>query len=208
MPPHALKVWKHKKIQRKEIEKAWRDWQAGRRQRERLIPHSNKASFLWQRVVFALGHSTLVTVRRFPSIKGAVFYMKHSKHIDKELMASNPKKFVLQPVQFFSRRGANILERVYPGPDFHMLQYKHGRYYEALKKRLKRKGINLDKKEDYLRVFNAFNDGRNEAIRIAQRKGLVFNLEIPNMLVLDFDPKTEKVVLGFIDRETPMSIQE
>jgi len=201
-----LKIFQPKTVKPEHVERLWREWQKPEKPKKRLVDGYSQCG----RKVWALSPTLLATVRRFGTPEQAKEYIEHSKQVEAEVMEANPKKFVLQPTQFIDVRGANILERVYPGPDclhFRLSRRSLGsnpRYFAALKRRLERKGINLDKQAQLFEmeriVYEAFLE-----LRELGASGI---REEINTLFLDFDPKTQKVLFAIIDHAYKGSICE
>lgn len=140
-----VRQFKPRKVKREDIGRFWESWGAQRRKGKRLISESS----LWSRSVFAFSPSILVTVRRFENVERASRYVLNSRKNEQQIINAKPKSFDIQPIEFIDRREANLLERVYPGPDCYQFGFREGRYSGALKRRLKRKGIDLDKKSGF-----------------------------------------------------------
>lgn len=198
----GLKLFPTKKLDRKYIRDFWKNWQKPERARKKL--------FLSGREVLRVSPTTLGTVRKFRTTEEARAYVRNTMLIEKTIMDEKPKTFELQPVQFFSRKDSLLLEGVYRGPDVNAFMFpelKEPRYLESLKKRLKRKGIDLDKKEVFLKIKKIVSKAYEELLRIEVAK-MPIATEACNLLFLDFDPKTKKVLFAIVDHEQPRSIQE
>jgi hypothetical protein len=207
IPLTQKSVFKPKKVKPELIEKFWREWeeQHAREPKEEDKRRERLASKPWTRTVWALSPSVAVTVRRFRSEEFAKKYMESQREIEKTIIKKiNPVHFSLLPVQFFGRRGPNILERVFPGPDVFHFEYKDGRYYRALKRRLKRRGINLDDPKDYRLVERAALRALGELTKKYRRIAVID----VNVIFLDYDPRTRKALLAIVDHELPDSIKE
>ncbi len=199
----ALRIFPRKKIGKRRIGLFWADWEQGKRARGILVPS------YWKRKVMAISGTALVTVRRFPGPGKAREYAKNQMMVEREIMMMNPKHFVLQPVQFFGIRGNNLAERVYPGPDCKHFSRGEGRYFNALKKRLKRKGI--DMATDYRKLSHILYEAMKELQGIGyimRKKGIGISAIHNNFLVLDFDLEGKKALIAIIDREYPASLPE
>ena len=163
----------------------------------------------WAREVFAVGSGMIGTVREFGDVKLASEYVRNQKIIEKVIMRFKPKLSVIQPVQFISRNGRFILERVYMGPNVSDFLGRRGRYFNALSKRLKKKGIDLSKQKDYNLVASAVENALRElddCYIVRSREGINFNPTADvNKVLLDFDPKTKNVLFVIIDHENPAS---
>ncbi|MFA4855938.1 MAG: hypothetical protein WC634_05130 [archaeon] len=186
------------------IKKFWKEWQNPEKARQELLPGTP-----WHRKVLALSPTTLATVRRFRNPEEARQYVINTLNIERTVREANPKKFALQQVQFFSRKGNLLLERVYPAQsvDFVLNVLRKSRHSEALKRKLKRKGINLNNSEHYLRFEDAVQQAYEELLKIEKTK-LQTRIHPVNILVLDFDPATSRVLFAIIDHELPPSIKE
>ncbi len=194
---NALRVFPDKKVSRKYIAEFEESWQDGNRAKRKLSGYPT----FWKREVIRFSPSTVVTVRKFRSTESAIAYMKNQRIIERKMAKSNLKHAVIQPIQFFGRSGKNVFERVYTGVDFHSFKGKSGHNYPALKRRLKRKRIDLDKQRDYEKIEKIVNDTRGELYGVVSSSS-------SNVLILDVDPKGKKVLIGVIDHESPPSIRE
>ncbi len=199
----SCRVFKEKQIDKKYIKQFWKDWQKPEKTKKTLIPDSH-----WTRTVLRVSPTVLGTVRRFKNAKEARRYIKNSKENETQIIEANPKLFVLQPIQFLSKKGNLVLERVYTGPDCINFYLKKGRYFSALKRRLRIKGINLDQEKDFSNVKKHLERALDELQKIIYFKKIYITINDVNYLLLDFDQKTKKFILGIIDHENPRSIQE
>jgi len=203
-PSAPLRVWADKAVAPEQVQAFWRKVGSGEKVQKRLLPGTK-----WARDVLAVSPSALTTVRRFYGEKNAALYMRNSRLIVERLMAENPRTFVIQPVQFISRHGSMVLERVYPGVDMEHFGKRIGRYFWVLQRRLQRKGIDLGNERQFRRVKDALENAYKEAQEIRKRcGGLDFTTSKQNYLLLDFDPTTRKVLLAIIDHEFPGSKTE
>lgn len=200
MPVRPFEPFKHREVEKKHIKTFWKLSEKKYTRGKILHPSSG-----WDREVYALSPTQLVTVREFETAKDAKQYVENSNEIIQKSNNQKPKHYLLQPIQFFNIKGKRILERVYPGPSIYAFSYKKGRYYGMLKQRLTRRGIDLDKRSDYQRVRTAVDKAHSELI--ANSSNLIEDTSIGNFLVLDFNPETEQVLLGVIDFANPESIR-
>ena len=206
---NGLRAAHPKKVKSEYIKKFWREWDKPDKAKKLLIVNSE-----WHRKVWAVSPTVLATVRIFTgknSNKEARMYVKNSRVFEKRIMSAKPEKFVLQPVEFLGSNEGKLLERVYRGVDLNHLKLKKStpRYLASLKRRLKRKGIDLEKESDFLRVNKAAEEAFEEINKILKTK-LKEKLPIlrVNCLLLDFDPKTGKVLIASVDHGNPPSKKE
>lgn len=202
----AFRAFPHKRVRLEQIEATWREL-SGRISRQ----ITSETSF-WKRKYFALSPTVLATVRRFYNHTLARKYIENSVQLEQRLMGLNPKHFVVQPVQFFSVNGSNVLERVYPGPnarDF-LLNIRDSKFFNLLKSRLKRKGIDLDLGQHFEMVKESLQKARHEFLETVEgmKMGNSASTAYFNIVLLDFDPQSRKVLLAFVDTENPSSIPE
>jgi len=195
-------VLKPKKVAKKHIWAFWLKQLHPRKIRRQLVPSEH-----WTRKVETLSPGTITTIRRFSSTEKAEQYIKDSKQAEDEVMLGNPKHFVIQPVQFFDRKGKWLLERVYRGPDFFRFKRKEGKYFNALKIRLKKKGIDLEDSEKFKEIKEKISKAGQELNKLLVTKLQRGSPEV-NFLILDYDLETSKVLIAFIDTEYPNSLRE
>jgi len=206
----GLKIFKPKKIGLHSIRKAFRDLNNKSKPTAKLVLRD------WhKRTVFAISPAMTATAREFKTKEDAVKYTKNQRKVEKTITESNPKTFKLQPVQFLGRKEKILLERVYHGPSFIEFYFKRGRYYKNIKRRLKEKGIDLNKEENFIRVSRSIEKTEKELQKILMKTDLLYSskpeilidFKSDNFLFLDFNPKTNKVLLAFIDFDKLGSIR-
>jgi hypothetical protein len=208
----------------------WKDLE--KRKKKQLLPNARDK---WLRTYFASSPSTLATIREFGTAFAAKQYIKDATHFEEKIVASKPKNFVLLPAQVFGVKGNKIIERVYRSPSMEGLLPKpagnkenpnySSRFLRNLKKRLLKKGINIDNPKERKRFEEALLSAHRELFQLKKRiveedtKALQLTLranlsnkkfeKIPlkpaydintgNVLVHDYDPKTGKVIISIID---------
>jgi len=168
------------------LEAFWKDFEAGKRIGERLTPSRG-------RKVIAVTPTVLGTVRRFKSVAEAENYARKADTFLTTIKRANPKNFELLPIQFFGIKGKNLLERVYLAPTVSDFQLKEGRYINWFIERMKNKGIS------YKEANKASNKACDELGVIVKKHHLNIDTNATNVLVLDYDPKTRKILFGLID---------
>ena len=181
-----------KKIARERLNAFWRDYKKGKRVRKLISPYSKYNN----RQVIAVTKTVIGTVRVFRSETGAKEYAKITKGVFESIKKANPKTFELHPIQILDIRGKNVLERVYLTPsilDIKCSWFENRKYLTDFVKRINKKGIPLKKIEE--KIYEAYME--LQSIRV--EKALNFDHGENNVLVLDYNPKTKKVLLGLVD---------
>lgn len=175
-----------KQVSRERLDAFWKDFEAGKRVTKRLTP-------IYGREVVAVSPAMLGTIRRFESEAAAKEYIKKSSALFNAIKQINPKNFDLQPIQFLDRKGPNLLERVYLAPNIADLMLERGRYFNKFMRRMGSKGVS------YLEVKIASHKAFGELDEITFKRQIQMDFNPANFLVLDYDPKTRKVLFGLVD---------
>ncbi len=130
---------REKTVSHRQLRAFWEDYVAGGRVRKKITPY-------YRRTVVSITPSSIGTVRRFSSREHLIKYKKNTRIIEKAAAEFEPKRFEVQPVQFFGQKGQSLIERVYTGPNlFEVINlFKEGnRYFPFLVRRLKRRKIDF-----------------------------------------------------------------
>ncbi|MDO8647702.1 MAG: hypothetical protein Q7R70_04785 [Candidatus Diapherotrites archaeon] len=190
-----------KTVSRERLDSFWTDWRVGKRVKKFILPMFNA------RQVVAVSPSVLGTVRRFRSDDQARVYWHDADKVNKIVKLLKPKTFNLLPIQLLDLNGSNILERIYLAPTISDIEGEikggifQNRHFKHLAARLERKNVPIEK------VWKACEKAAEEADKISKIEGqklhgasfYLFDSHKSNILVLDYNPKTKKVLLGLVD---------
>ena len=177
-----------KKISRKRLDAFWDYFDAGEKHRKQIASG-------YTRTVSAVSPSVLGTVRYFSSREAAMEYVKKSSQIVSALNSLRPKRFELLPVQVLDVNGTKVLERVYAAPSCSdIIDGRENRYLKGFFDL--RKGIPKQEIADATSI--AYEELGELEIELG-RRGLYFDATSTNILVLDYDRETKKVLFGIVD---------
>ena len=197
---------KPKKVSEKYIADFWKRHSNGKINSRQLV--LNRV-----RRYYAISPTILGTVRRFPNALDLREYIGHATSSVKKINALKPKNFELMPAQVLDidYKKNYALERVYQRPSVEqVLGEKRIKIFVDLKKeenfekqsmpflnsfkaRMQEKGIKFEEvKKSVKKAFIEFE-------RKAEKLGLNIDSHNSNILVIDYNPGTKKVVFAVID---------
>jgi len=183
-------VFRAKKLSKVQLTSFWQDYESGLRVRKRLTK-------LRRRRVVAVTPNVLGVVRHFADARAAKNYVRIAKKVFGVVQGAKPERFTLLPTQIFGKKGTNILERVYRAPSLLDINVPSmsGRYYKTLETRLKKKGVSI------AQIRSEAKEAMGELEKILTEKQLIdkIDLNLNNVLVLDYNPQTKKFLFSLID---------
>lgn len=153
-----------------------------------------RLSDLRNRKVFAIKKGVLATERVFKSKQDAQKYIRLVKRFEKFVLKNKPQ-FELVPNEFFHVKDNTVIERVFTGVSFEDMAY-NPRYLPFLKRRVNGKINHIAFLEEIRKatvdlaiIRQLFKTQTNISLDIASN----------NIIILDYNTKTKKVVLAFVD---------
>lgn len=182
-----------KKPTREQLEAFWKDYDAKKRVRKAII------SDYGRRKVMAVTPTILGIVRCFANAERADRYVNRTKIAVESIKKAKPKKFEMHPIQILDIRERLVLERVYLAPNAYNVIYfresyigKDNRYFGSLMQRMEKKGVSFEE------LKKATEEAYIELWKMPIHKQLVIDNHPTNLLALDYNPKTKKVLFGLI----------
>lgn len=158
------------------------------------------------RKVVAISRSVAGTVRAFESGVEARRYVRNCRLIAKvinSMARSRNENLEVLPIQILDIKDNKILERVYPRPSCLVVYSMSpglpwpGRYAKSFFDSMKRKGISQEEVKEAVTVAHGkLKDIKWDMLRANKSD---FDSADSNILVLNYDPKTKKVLFGLVD---------
>lgn len=210
-----MRIIPKKHVDSKRIKQFWMDYDLGKRRagKERVERMGGRFSSHRSRGPVAVSPSLLGTVRNFRSRKFLQVFLQNVHCLNNFFSDRKQEHFVFQPLQVLhvDLGKLRVLERVYRSPNVYQLLYDTpspdsygGMLCRKLFDRLEKKGVS--RKE----LNSAVQKAYAEYLSIIVPKILSshFNLDVHelNVLVLDYDPETKKVLLAQVDHGLSASV--
>lgn len=154
----------------------------------------------WRREPVAVTPSVLGTVRTFDNQDVMDSFLRRVRSTNS--LFRSARKFDFQPTYILGIRGLELLEQVFRAPNIANLKWREtqgGLYLSVLMKKLQRKQVDMN------RFATAVEAAMVEAKKLVHDKSIELNkgihgdLQDVNILVLDYNPKTNKPLLAFVD---------
>jgi len=189
-----FKLKSPKIIQEKTINEFWENYLQNKiRKKEIRTGYTLKT-------VYKTSPSTMGIVREFPNPQYFQEYLSNAKEIRQKIMKCKPQYFEIQPIQIISTHHTNlrnyIMERVYPSMSIfairHVTQPQNNLMKMFLRK-MKNKNVNFKE------LKQETEKGLDELSQLLAKNKINCSVPANNVLVLDYNPKTKKVLFGIVD---------
>lgn len=210
------------KISPRRIAQFWKDYDAGKRRsvnrhlgKEEWLRHATKHKCgverkepwfqqvgMWKREPVAVTPTVLGTVRNFRKEETLIDFLSRVKACNDRFKSA--KTFDFQPTHVLSvdAEKLRLLEHVFRAPAIHNIleRDRNALYQDALYNRLHRKQV------DFEEFFEAVRRAHNEILQHVDIQ--TFHLEPfgVNLLVLDYNPKTKKPLIAFVDQGSSIAL--
>lgn len=194
-----MRVIPRKRVSPEQVRRFWADYDAHGRRSTRILRFFRGGRF---RQPVAFSASLLGTVRLFYDRRHLMFFLNKVNRLNRFFRDRKQEHFVFQPVQILhiDRKNFRLVERVYrfPNVDQIITPPMEGTYgfslYQRLVEKMKKKGVSHS--EWWHAVMKAYDEYSN---MVDYQSDIYLDVRKANTVVLDYDPKTKKVLLAQVD---------